>query len=124
MARAVRKGETLTSVNEYIAAQPKAVQGIPEEVRSTVRKAVPEAQEVISYKMPTYLLNGDRLLYFAVWKKHYSLYAATKKVVEAFHDELASYEIDKGTIRFSLTEPVPVKLIGRIAKFRAQEVGK
>jgi uncharacterized protein YdhG (YjbR/CyaY superfamily) len=111
-------------VDEYIAAQPKSVQGILEQVRSTIRKAVPRAEEVISYKMPTYLLNGDRLLYFAAWKKHYSLYAATKKVVEAFHDELASYQIDKGTIRFPLAEPVPVKLIGRIAKFRAQEVAK
>ena len=110
------------SVDEYIAAQPELVQGILGRVRSAIRKAVPEAQEVISYKMPTYILDGGRLLYFAVWKQHYSIYAATEQLVAAFRDELASYEVDKGTIRFPLSEPVPVKLIGRIAKFRAKEV--
>ncbi len=74
--------------------------------------------------MPTYTLYGNRLLYFAVWKQHYSIYAATKQVTAAFQDELASYEIDKGTIRFPLSEPVPVGLIGRIAKFRAKEVAE
>jgi uncharacterized protein YdhG (YjbR/CyaY superfamily) len=69
--------------------------------------------------MPTYTLYGDRLLYFAVWKRHYSIYAATEQVVAAFQHELAPYQIEKGTIRFPLSEPVPVKLIGRIAKFRA-----
>jgi uncharacterized protein YdhG (YjbR/CyaY superfamily) len=57
-----------------------------------------------------------------VWKQHYSIYAATEQVVAAFKDELAPYEVDKGTIRFPLCEPVPVKLIGRIAIFRAREV--
>src|SRR5579872_881000 len=112
------------SVDEYIAARPEAVRGILERVRSTIRRAVPGAQEVISYNMPTYLLNGERLLYFAVWKQHYSLYAATQQVVAAFQDELASYEIDRGTIRFSLSEPVPAKLLGRIAKFRAKEIAQ
>lgn len=109
------------AVDEYIASQPEGVRGVLERVRGAIRKAVPEAQEVISYKMPTYTLYGRRLLYFAVWKKHYSMYAATEQVVEAFRDELASYEVDKGTIRFPLSEPVPVKLIERIAKFRAKE---
>ena len=112
------------SVDEYIASQPEAVQGILARVRSTIRKAVPRAQEIISYKMPTYMLYGGRLLYFAAWKQHYSIYAATEQVVAAFQDELASYEVDKGTIRFPLSEPVPVKLIGRIAKFRAKEVAE
>jgi uncharacterized protein YdhG (YjbR/CyaY superfamily) len=111
-----------TSVDDYIAAQIPAVQGILERVRSAIRKGVPDAQELISYKMPTYTLNGDRLVYFAVWKHHYSLYAATAPVLAAFHAELAPYEIDKGTIRFPLSEPVPVKLIARIVKFRAQEL--
>jgi uncharacterized protein YdhG (YjbR/CyaY superfamily) len=112
------------SVDEYIASQPEAVRGVLGRVRSTICKAVPGAREVISYKMPTYTLCGDRLLYFAVWKQHYSIYAATESVVAAFQDELASYRVDKGTIRFPLSEPVPVKLIGRIAKFRAKEVAQ
>jgi uncharacterized protein YdhG (YjbR/CyaY superfamily) len=112
------------SVDEYIASQPEAVQGVLGRVRSTIRKAVPEAQEIISYKMPTYTLHGGRLLYFAVWKQHYSIYAATEPVVAAFRGELASYRVDKGTIRFPLSQPVPVKLIGRIAKFRAKEAAQ
>jgi uncharacterized protein YdhG (YjbR/CyaY superfamily) len=112
------------SVDQYVASQPTAVRGILGRVRSIIRKALPAAEEVISYKIPTYKVNGRAVLYFAVWKQHYSLYAATKSVVAAFQDELASYEIHKGTIRFPLSQPVPVKLIGRIAKFRAKEVAQ
>lgn len=93
-------------------------------VRSTIRKAVPEAEEVISYKIPTYKLPGGTVLYFAGWKQHYSLYPANGRVVAAFKDELAPYEISKGTIRFPLSQPVPVRLIERIAKFRANEVAE
>jgi uncharacterized protein YdhG (YjbR/CyaY superfamily) len=112
------------SVDEYIASQPEAVQGILGRVRSTIRKALPGAEEVISYKIPTYKLPDGPVLYFAGWKKHYSLYPASERVVAAFKDELASYEIKKGTIRFPLSPTVPVKLIARIAKFRAKEVAE
>jgi len=111
------------SVDEYIAAQPDAVQAILGLVRSAIRKAMPGAEEVISYKIPTYKLNDRAVLYFAGWKQHYSLYPAGEQLVAAFKDGLASYKVDKGTIRFPLSEPVPVKLIERIAKFRAQEAG-
>ncbi len=112
------------SVDEYIAAQPKAVQQILGRVRSTIRKAVPGAEEVISYKIPSYKLHGADVLYFAGWKQHYSLYPANERVVAAFKDQLAPYEVSKATIRFPLSEPVPVKLIERIAKFRAKEVAQ
>jgi uncharacterized protein YdhG (YjbR/CyaY superfamily) len=112
------------SVDEYIASQPEAVQEMLERVRSTIRKAVPEAEEVISYKIPAYKLQSGPVLYFAGWKRHYSLYPATKRVVAAFKNKLAPYEISKGTIRFPLSQPVPVRLIGRIAKFRAKEVAE
>jgi len=109
------------SVDEYIASQPEAARGLLKRVRSTIRKAVPEAEEMISYQIPAYKLHGRPVLYFAGWKEHYSLYPATDHVVAAFQDALSPYEISKGTIRFPLSEPVPVKLIGRIAKFRAKE---
>lgn len=112
------------SVDEYIAAQPEAVQGLLEHVRSTIRKAVPGVEEVISYKIPTYKLHGGPVLYFAGWRRHYSLYPATDQVVAAFKNDLAPYEVNKGTIRFPLSEPVPVKLIERIAKFRAKQVAE
>jgi uncharacterized protein YdhG (YjbR/CyaY superfamily) len=110
------------SVDEYIASQPEAVQGLLEQVRSTIRKAVPQAEEVISYKIPTYKLHGRPVLYFAGWKQHFSLYPVTANVVAAFKDEIAPYLVKKATVRFPLARPVPVKLIGRIAKFRAKEV--
>jgi uncharacterized protein YdhG (YjbR/CyaY superfamily) len=112
------------SVDEYIASQPEAVRGILGRVRSAIRKAVPGAEEVISYKIPAYKLHGNPVLYFAGWKRHYSLYPATARVIAAFQDEIASYEVNKGTIRLPLSEPVPVKLIGRIAKFRAKELAE
>jgi len=112
------------SVDDYIASQPEAVQGILGRVRSAIRKAVPAAEEVISYQIPAYKLHGGPVLYFAGWKQHYSLYPITGRVVAAFQDELASYEVRKSTIRFPLSQPVPVKLIGRIAKFRAKEVAE
>ena len=112
------------SVAEYIAAQPEAVQGVLRRVRSTIRKAVPGAEEVISYQIPTYKVNGRPLLYFAAWRLHYSLYPSTDRVVAAFKDALAPYKVNKGTIRFPLSEPVPMKLIEGIAKLRAQDVAE
>src|SRR3989442_15989892 len=112
------------SVDEYIASQPEAVQGLLKRVRSTIRKAVPGAEEAVSYNIPTYKLHGRPVLYFAGWRQHYSLYPSTAHLVSAFKDDLAPYEVNKGTIRFPLSEPVPVKLIEGIAKFRAKEIAE
>jgi uncharacterized protein YdhG (YjbR/CyaY superfamily) len=112
------------SVDEYIASQPETVQGVLERVRNTIRKALPGAEEVISYKIPTYKLDGNPVLYFAGCRQHYSLYPATDRIVAAFKDDLAPYEVNKGTIRFPLSQPIPAKLIGRIAKVRAKEVAE
>jgi uncharacterized protein YdhG (YjbR/CyaY superfamily) len=114
----------LESVEAYIAAQPAATQRVLARVRSAIRKALPGAEEVISYKIPTYKLPGGTVLYFAGWKEHYSLYPAGDRLVAAFKAELAPYAVNKGTIRFPLDAPVPAKLIERIAKFRAKEVAE
>lgn len=114
---------TPQSIDEYIAAEPREVQVALERVRDAIHKAVPKAEETISYKIPAFKLDGRILLYFAGWEKHYALYpAGSAKVREAFKDELARYEVRKGTIRFPLSQPVPVTLIRRIAKFRAKEI--
>lgn len=111
------------NIDEYIASYPRPVQDVLERVRGAIRKAVPGADEVISYGMPTYKLHGRSVIYFAGWKQHYSLYPSTAPLVAAFKKALAPYEVnDKGTIRFPLSEPVPVKLIEDIARFRANEV--
>jgi len=109
------------SVDEYITTHPEDVQAILQRVRSTIRKAVPGAEEVISYQIPTYKLHGGYVVYFAGWKQHYSLYPATDHLVSALENDLAPYKVNKGTIRFPLSQPVPVKLIERIAKFLAKE---
>ena len=112
------------SVDDYIALQPEAVRGLLERVRSTIRKAVPEAEESISYQIPTYKLPGGPLIYFAGWKKHYSLYPVSAQLIDALGEDLGAREVEKGTIRFPLDEPVPVKLITRIVKYRAKEVAR
>ncbi len=109
------------TVNEYIATHPRAVQAVLRRVRGTIRKALPGAREVISYQIPAYRLPQGTVIDFAGWKEHYSLYPATSGIVAAFKKDLAAYEVSKGTIRFPLAEPVPVKLIERIAKLRAKE---
>ncbi len=110
------------TVDDYIAAQTTEVQRALEQVRSTLRKALPGAEEVISYKIPAFRLHGRIVVYFAGWKEHYSLYPGTGRLTEKLKDELSRYKISKGTIRFELADPVPVKLIAEIAKQRAKEV--
>jgi uncharacterized protein YdhG (YjbR/CyaY superfamily) len=113
------------SVEEYMASQPAPVQVLLNRVRSTIRKAIPRAEEVISYKILAYKLRGQTVLYLAGWKQHYSLYPCTGDLVAAFKKELSPYEVNnKGTVRFPLSEPVPVRLIERIARFRVKEVAE
>jgi len=110
------------SVDEYLAGQPEVVRAKLEKVRATIRAAVPDAVEGIGYRMPGYKLHGKPLLYFAGFQKHYSLFAASGTFFATLADELAGYELRKGTVHFPLTKPVPVKLIGRIAKLRADGI--
>jgi uncharacterized protein YdhG (YjbR/CyaY superfamily) len=110
----------LKTVDAYIATFPKEVQAVLETVRRAIQEAVPEAEEFISYQMPAYKFHG-RLLYFSAFKEHYSLFGATQSVRDAFTDQLARHEAGKGTLRFPLAEPVPVKLIQALAKQQARE---
>jgi len=111
------------SVAEYIATQPKATQAVLRQVRSIIQKAVPKATEVISYQIPAYKLDGAVVIYFAGWKQHFSLYPATR-LSDALEKQLTPYKVSKGTVRFALDEPIPVKLIERLVKFRAKEAAK
>ncbi|MGH7712858.1 MAG: iron chaperone [Gemmatimonadaceae bacterium] len=112
------------SVDEYIARQPDDVQATLQHVRRSIRKALPDAEEVMSYQMPTYKLHGGYVIYFAAWKQHYSLYPATRELIAVFKDDLAQYEVQKGTIRFPFSQAVPARLIERIAKFLAREAAE
>ena len=114
----------LKTVDDYIDAQPAAVRGKLVRLRKAIVDALPGADESISYGMPTYKLGGKRVLYFAVWKDHFALYGSMGRVAAELKDELAAYKTAKGTIRFPLAEAVPLKLIDRIARLRAEEIVK
>lgn len=116
------KGSVPKSIDEYIAAQPEAVRPKLRQVRATITKTVPAAVEGIGYGIPGYKLHGKPMLYFAGFKNHYSLFAASGSFFATLQKELESYELRKGTVRFPLDRPVPVKLISRIAKLRAQGI--
>ncbi|MFM2124164.1 MAG: hypothetical protein RL328_615 [Acidobacteriota bacterium] len=110
------------SVDAYIAAQPEAARPNLDKLRATLRNALPNATEVISYGMPAYRLPEGLVIFFAGWKQHYAIYPGSGTFLAELQDELAPYEQSKGTIRFPLTKPVPVRLITKLAKARAAEV--
>lgn len=109
------------SVDDYIDAQPLSARGALEQVRNIIRKTLPGAEEIISYNIPGYKQYGERVIFFAGFKKHFSLYPVKADIVSALKNELARYEKSTGTVRFPLNEPVPKKLIARIVKLRAQQ---
>ena len=108
-----------TSIDEYIATFPMETQKILKEVRATIKAAAPDAEEKISYQMPTFFLNGN-LIHFAAFKNHIGIYP-TPSGTEAFKDEISIYQGAKGSIRLPIDKPMPLKLINRIVKFRVAE---
>jgi uncharacterized protein YdhG (YjbR/CyaY superfamily) len=108
------------TIDEYIRTFPKEVQGLLEEMRQTIRKAAPEAVEAISYRMPTFKLNGRNLAHFAGYKKHIGFYPVPSGI-EAFKEELSSYVQGKGSVQFPLNQPIPYDLVSRIVAFRVRE---
>src|SRR3989442_1617369 len=108
---------TAKDIDEYIAGFPNDVQEILEKIRRTNRKTAPDAEETISYQIPTLTLKGKYLVYFAAYKKHIGLYPAPRGI-EKFKKELSVYAGGKGTVRFPLDKPMPFDLIERIVKFR------
>jgi len=107
------------NIDDYIARFPPDVQGILEQIRRTIRQAAPDAEETISYQIPTFTLKGKYLIYFAAYKKHIALYPAPRGV-EPFKKALSVYAGGKGTVRFPLDEPIPFNLISRMVKFRVK----
>jgi len=108
------------TVNEYIVMHPEDVQGILRKIRSTIREAAPDAEEVISYKIPTYRLNGGNLVHFGAYKDHIGFFP-TSSGRRNFGKELSKYQGGIGTIQFPLDEPIPYALIRKIVLFRVKE---
>jgi uncharacterized protein YdhG (YjbR/CyaY superfamily) len=107
------------TIDEYIAGFPPEVQVILEKIRATIKKAAPDAQETISYQMPTFTLHGN-LVHFAAFKKHIGFYPVPTGI-EQFKKELAAYASGKGSVQFPLDQPIPYGLISKIVKFRVKE---
>jgi uncharacterized protein YdhG (YjbR/CyaY superfamily) len=109
----------LSGVDAYIATFPKDRCAILEKIRNTIRKAAPDAKEIINYQIPTYFLEGN-LVHFAAFKKHIGFYP-TPTGIEKFKAQLARYESAKGSVKFPLDKPIPYGLIAEIVAFRVQE---
>jgi len=107
------------NVNEYISGFPPEVREKLEEIRAIIRKAAPEAKEVISYSMPAVRQNGI-LVYYAAYTGHIGFYP-TASGIENFKSEFSEYKSSKGAVQFPLNKPLPADLITRIVKFRLKE---
>jgi uncharacterized protein YdhG (YjbR/CyaY superfamily) len=107
------------SIDEYIGTFPEGTQKILKELRATIRDAAPEAEEKISYQMPTFYLKGN-LVHFAAHKNHIGFYP-TPSGIQAFKDALSRYESSKGAVKFPMDEPLPLELVRKIVKFRMAE---
>jgi uncharacterized protein YdhG (YjbR/CyaY superfamily) len=113
------KNKIPENINEYIETFPPKIQKQLKKLRKTIRKAAPDAEEVISYQMPAYKLKGI-LLYFAAFKDHISFFPSASGV-DAFKKELTGYKTSKGTIQIPHGTELPLDLIARIVKFRVNE---
>jgi len=112
--------ESPKDIDEYIAGFPSKVKEILEQIRITIRRAAPDAEEKIKYRMPTFVLN-ENLVHFAGYKNHVGFYP-TPSGIEKFKDELSSYKNSKGSVQFPIDKPMPLKLIRKIAEFRVKEI--
>lgn len=109
-------------VDAYLARQPDNARAVLDQVRAAIRSALPEAEECISYGIPAFRCKAGVVIFYAGWKRHFSLYPSSEAVLTGCGDALAGLVISKGTIRFPLDAPVPTALIGKIAALRGAEV--
>lgn len=108
-----------TNIDEYIAAFPPTVQTILQKIRATIRRAAPNAEETISYRMPTFTLHGV-LVHFAAFKAHVGFYPPVRGDRELMK-RISVYAGEKGNLRFPLDKPIPYALISRIVKLRVRQ---
>jgi len=116
---ALRSKNQPETMDEYIKAFPKDVQSVLEKIRQSIRKAVPEAEETISYRMPAFKLKGRVVVYFAAFRKHIGLFPPAPR---EFKKEVSKYEGPKGNLKFPTDEPIPYDLITRIVLFRKKAI--
>lgn len=113
------KDKECKTISQYIKLFPQSTQQKLSQLRSVIKKSAPQAQEKISYQMPTFYLNGN-LVHFAGYKNHIGFYP-TPSAIKTFQKELAKYQYSKGAIQFPLTKKLPLTLIKKIVKYRVKE---
>ncbi len=117
--KTIQSKKQFETIDEYIETFPKDVQSILEKMRQTIRKAAPEAEETISYQMPTFKLKGSVLMYFAAFRRHIGLFPPAPR---EFKREVSSYEGPKGNLKFPTDKPMPYGLVTRIVLFRKKAI--
>lgn len=110
---------TAKNIDDYIDRFPKDVQRLLKQLRATVKKTAPQAQEKISYAMPAFALNGI-LVYFAAYQSHIGFYPGAAAIL-SFKKDIQKFKSSKGTIQFPLDKPLPLALVVRIVKYRVQQ---
>jgi len=115
----VSLNKAAVSIDEYISLYPEEIQKILRKMRTTIKKAAPEAKETISYRIPTFKLNGN-LVHFAAFKNPIGFYP-TSSGVSHFEKELSGYKLSRGTVQFPINKPIPYDLIQKIVRFRVKE---
>jgi uncharacterized protein YdhG (YjbR/CyaY superfamily) len=111
--------ENYSNIDEYIAGFPETTQEILQKVRAIIQNSVPEAEEAISYGIPTFKLKGN-LVHFAGYKNHIGFYPGAAGI-ETFKEELSEYKLSKGTVQFPIDKPIPFDLISKIVDFRVKQ---
>ena len=112
---------TNNPIDKFIADYPRGTQALLRQLRSTIKKAVPNAEEVISYGIPTFDLHGQHLVHFSAFKNHIGFYP-TPSGIEEFKKELSEYKSAKGSVQFPIDKPLPFGLITKIVRFRVKEI--
>lgn len=115
----IKPGTKFKSVDEYLSLFPEATKLVLQQMRDAIKKAAPQAEEVISYNMPAYKLNGI-LVYFAGYANHIGFYP-TASGTEAFKQEFSKYKNSKGAVQFPIDKPLPIALIVKVVKFRIDQ---
>lgn len=109
----------VSTIDEYIAMFPPAIQELLQIMRTAIHKAAPKAEETISYQIPTFTLHGN-LVHFAAFKHHIGFYPGADGIA-SFSEELSAYKGAKGSVQFPLDKPLPIALVTKIVKFRVQK---
>jgi len=114
----------IKDITQYFAARPPKARAALRKIRAAILSVAPKAQEVFSYRIPGFRLNGRALVWYAAFKDHCSLYPMTGAIRRRLARDLAGYETSKGTVRLPLAKPIPVALVKKLVKARMAEIGR